>query len=92
MRRTAAAAALLAAGALLYFADPASTPLYPPCLIRTYTGWRCPGCGATRAMHALLHGRVREAWEWNALWTAGAPAAAAWGAWRLLRDVRRARS
>ena len=84
MKRLAAAVAAVAAAAVLYSADPATSPLYPPCLIRLYTGWSCPGCGATRALHALLHFRFEEAWRLNPLWTAAAPVVAAWGVWRLL--------
>lgn len=72
----------------LYLFDPAKTPLYPPCLIRFYTGLSCPGCGATRALHALLHLRLEEAWRLNPLWTVGAPALAVRGLWRVLRDHR----
>lgn len=32
-----------------------------PCLFRFLTGMPCPGCGATRAMLCVLHGRVAEA-------------------------------
>jgi hypothetical protein len=69
--------------AVLFFFDPSETAIFPPCLIRLYTGWSCPGCGATRALHALLHLRLEEAWRYNKLWTAAAPVLAAWGVWRL---------
>ena len=29
-----------------------------PCNIYRLTGWYCPGCGGTRAVKALLHGRI----------------------------------
>jgi hypothetical protein len=35
------------------------------CLISRMTGRPCPGCGLTRALHALIHGRLHEAIEWN---------------------------
>ncbi|MDE6310754.1 MAG: DUF2752 domain-containing protein [Muribaculaceae bacterium] len=34
-------------------------------MFRLLTGWDCPGCGAQRALHAILHGRVAEAWGYN---------------------------
>lgn len=87
--KAAAVAAALGAAAVLYFFDPAGTQAYPRCLIRHFTGRECAGCGATRAMHALLHGRVGEAWRLNALWTAGAPVLLGWGAARVIRRSRR---
>lgn len=30
--------------------------ILPPCAIHQFTGYYCPGCGATRSMLALLHG------------------------------------
>ena len=27
----------------------------PPCIFHAFTGWPCPGCGATRALRALAH-------------------------------------
>ena len=37
-----------------------------PCLFRQVTGFKCPGCGVTRMLSALLHGDWRGAWESNA--------------------------
>ena len=37
----------------------------PGCLFRTFTNLECPGCGMTRATHALLHGRIAEAFQFN---------------------------
>jgi hypothetical protein len=50
---------------LLQF-DPnqAGSPL-PPCPFHWLTGLYCPGCGATRALHALLHGDVEKAFSMN---------------------------
>ena len=78
--RTIRIAALAAGGvaiALLATTDPATSPLYPPCLFRLATGWLCPGCGAARATHALLHGDVIAAWTLNPALIAVAPVIAA---------------
>jgi len=37
------------------------------CPIHSLTGWSCPGCGGTRAIHALLHGDLASALKLNAL-------------------------
>jgi hypothetical protein len=47
----------------------------PACPLHQYFGVLCPGCGATRAFLALLHGRVAEAWHWNALFVCLVPVA-----------------
>ncbi len=53
--------ALLWLGAL-YFFDPAqSGSCFIPCLFRLVTGRRCPGCGAQRSIHQLLHGNFLDA-------------------------------
>jgi Protein of unknown function (DUF2752) len=53
---------------LLWQFDPnqAGSPL-PPCPFYWLTGWYCPGCGATRAMHALVHGDIAKALAMNPL-------------------------
>jgi hypothetical protein len=34
-------------------------------MLHSLTGLNCPGCGATRAVHALLHGDLRQALAYN---------------------------
>lgn len=53
--------------AVLYLFDPSDSGLYPLCPFRVMTGMWCPGCGTTRAMSRLLHGRVADAFALNAL-------------------------
>ena len=37
------------------------------------TGWQCPGCGATRGVHQLLHGHPLAAFELNPLMMVSLP-------------------
>lgn len=65
-------------------ADLASPPRFlPRCLFHDATGLHCPGCGNTRAAHALLHGDVLEAFRQNAYTLLALPflAVAAWRSW-----------
>lgn len=68
-RRTAVALwALLTVGAAyLFFFEPGRTGFFPGCPFRALTGFRCPGCGTTRALHQLLHGNLLAAFELNPL-------------------------
>jgi hypothetical protein len=52
---------------LLRLFDPANSPIFPPCPLRYLTGLYCPGCGSLRALHALLHGDLRQALAMNSL-------------------------
>ena len=53
--------------ALLCFFDPSTSAIFPPCPTNALTKLHCPGCGTLRAMHALLHGDVKEALSQNIL-------------------------
>ncbi len=57
---------------LLWLVDPRQVAL-PLCIFHRATGLHCPGCGATRATHELLHGRVFSALQDNALWVLSLP-------------------
>lgn len=53
--------------ALLCFFDPSTSAIFPPCPTNALTSLYCPGCGTLRAMHALLHGDLKEALSQNIL-------------------------
>ncbi len=60
-------AGALAVCAMLVLYPPARTGFYPVCPVREYLDIECPGCGATRALAALLRGNVMDALRLNAL-------------------------
>lgn len=60
------AGVLAAAVAALFFFNPTVSRWLPPCPTHRLTGLYCPGCGATRALHALLHGQLGAAARLNA--------------------------
>lgn len=64
---------VMVAAAVLFFFNPGEHSFFPPCLFHQLTGWHCPGCGATRAAHALLRGNLAAAWRDNALLVAALP-------------------
>lgn len=50
------------AGVLFYYVLLPHISL-PPCVMYNYFGLYCPGCGGTRALISLLHGRIlRSLW------------------------------
>lgn len=58
----------------------------PRCLLNDATGLYCPGCGNTRAAHALMHGDLMEALRQNAYTIIALPflaiaACRSWWAW-----------
>jgi hypothetical protein len=63
---------------VVYRFAPTEYSFYPRCPIYLTTHWLCPGCGSTRALHALLHGDVSAALHFNALFTLLSPIVLAW--------------
>ena len=58
----------MGAGAILVAAvDPTKFSFLPICPLYSMTGYACPGCGLTRGFHALFHGDVFTALDYNAL-------------------------
>ncbi len=47
--------------------DPTGNAYFPKCPFRMLTGLECPGCGAQRAVHCLLHFDIPGALSHNAL-------------------------
>lgn len=70
---TLAAGASAAAATVLYRYDPLQHGFYPKCILFTLTGIYCPGCGALRATHALLHGHLLTALDFNPLFVVVLP-------------------
>jgi hypothetical protein len=73
-------AALLAAP-LIYIGlvDPHNPDsFFPVCPFRLLTGWHCPGCGALRMIHDVLHGDLAAAIADNVVLLVGIPLLAGW--------------
>lgn len=49
-----------------------AAPHLPPCVFRAVTGYRCPSCGMTHSVNALLRGDLLTALRENALIPAAA--------------------
>ena len=71
--------ALLAAGAaVVYHWNPETAGFFPVCPIYALTGYYCPGCGMTRALHQLAHGHVAAAFSYNPLLVVSMPLIVYW--------------
>jgi hypothetical protein len=47
--------------------NPSGSAFFPKCPFKTITGYKCPGCGAQRAVHCLLNLDIRGAVSENAV-------------------------
>jgi hypothetical protein len=72
------ATAMLAGLAVVYMFAPTEYSFYPRCMIYATTHLLCPGCGSTRALHALLHRDLRSARHYNAMFTLLTPVGFGW--------------
>ena len=82
-------AAALAAGATLFAVDPNEAGHYPTCPFLATTGLYCPGCGALRAVHDLLHGDLAGALARNPMAVLAVPyLVLAFVTWLLRRSGR----
>jgi hypothetical protein len=64
---TILAGTMVLASIAVFFFNPAKSRFYPVCEFHRLTGLNCPGCGMTRAFHALLHGDILSALRDNVL-------------------------
>ncbi len=69
---------------LLATVRPGEDTFYLRCQFHTLTGLHCPGCGTTRALHALLNGRPLDAVAYNALFPFVLPVVV----WAFIHSVR----
>lgn len=63
----AGASGIVAGSAGVWYFDPTTAGFFPVCPLYSLTGLACPGCGLTRGFHALFHGDVLTALDYNAL-------------------------
>jgi hypothetical protein len=68
---------------------PGQYSFYPECPFNGFFHLQCPGCGATRAVAALLHGDIAAAIHFNALVSLLFPAAIVYGVALYIRFLKR---
>ncbi len=76
----------LIGGFVLWRFEPTDSRWHPKCLLHSWTGYHCPGCGTTRAMHSLLRGRFWDAVRYNPMLIIGGPIIAAAIFWQRRRE------
>ena len=77
---------LLAAG-LFYYTFVTLTGLYIPCIFRFITGWKCPGCGVSHMLVALLRLDFAGAFSENPFAFVLLPFLLSYGIYRAVRYI-----
>ncbi len=65
-------------GGLYYYFDPSTYIIMPKCPVKLLTTFDCPGCGFQRALHAFLHGNIKEAISYNLFFLVAIPIVFLW--------------
>lgn len=68
---------LIALGIFYYFVNPTLSRFPIKCPWVLLTGTSCPACGSQRAMNALVHGHLAQAWSYNYFFVISIPYALA---------------
>lgn len=68
-----AIAVVMAGLVFLYLHNPVEIDVFPRCPFLALTGFKCPGCGALRGIHYLLHLQFAKAWQMNPLMVSSLP-------------------
>ena len=68
--------------------NPTNYSFFPKCPFYELTGFNCPGCGSQRALHALLHGNLTAAVNYNLLFVVSLPFITAYFVLRLLSIIK----
>src|SRR5215218_1422054 len=63
----AGAGGVVSGAAAVWYFDPKTAGIFPVCPLYSLTGFACPGCGLTRGFHALFHGDILTALDYNAM-------------------------
>ena len=63
--------------------------LLAPCAFQRMTGWRCPACGGTRMLAALLRGDVALAWYYHPALLLAMAAVVVGAVWAFVRTFRK---
>ncbi len=64
---------LASASVYLLIFEPGKSGFFLVCPFRKLTGFTCPGCGSTRALHRLIHGDIIAAFQFNPLFILALP-------------------